>query len=176
MKLAYHFLVSSLRPCFSVFVPCFPSPHPSTRVLSSVCPPKCRSLLGSSGLGQSLETLAALELGVLDDSGISIAREVAGPLDEGGVLELAAGDCVGADSAHHRAVGELWLGGDDGVGDVVVDGLGYVSAGHWKASMYGSTHAVFLLLDLNDSAILESPLDNVGVWGGALDLEGTMGD
>jgi hypothetical protein len=111
------------------------------------------SLLRSSCLGQGLEALTTLELGILDDSGISIAREVAGPLDEGRLLELAAGDGVGAHGAHHRAVGELWLGGDDGVGDVVVDG------------------AVLFLLDLNHGTILEGPLDDVGVWRGALGLE-----
>jgi hypothetical protein len=34
------------------------------------------------------------------------------------------------------------------------------------------TYGVLLLLDLDDGAVLESPLDNVGLLGGALDVLG----
>lgn len=56
-------------------------------------------------------------------TGIGIAGEVASVLDESGALELAAGDGVAADGADDGGVGQSGLGGDDGVGDVVVDGL-----------------------------------------------------
>jgi hypothetical protein len=56
-------------------------------------------------------------------TGIGIAGEVASVLDEGGALEVAAGDGVAADGAEDGGVGQGGLGGDDGVGDVVVDAL-----------------------------------------------------
>ena len=54
---------------------------------------------------------------------IGIVGEVSGPLDESRAFELAAGDCVGTNSAHDGGVGQLWLGSDDGVGDIVIDRL-----------------------------------------------------
>ena len=59
----------------------------------------------------------------LEHTGISIAGEVASVLDEGGALEVTAGDSVAADGGDDRGVGKGGLGADDGVGDVVVDGL-----------------------------------------------------
>ena len=54
---------------------------------------------------------------------VSVAGEVAGVLDVGGALEVTAGDGVAADGGDDGGVGQGRLGGDDGVGDVVVDGL-----------------------------------------------------
>ena len=96
--------------------------------------------LGSSGLSQVLESLAALELGVLDDTyvcvskgawgvwmgsrtRVSIAGEVAGPCDEGLALVLAGGDGESADGRHGGRVGQLGLRRDDAVCDEVVDAL-----------------------------------------------------
>lgn len=56
-------------------------------------------------------------------TGVSIAREVTRPLDEGRALELAGRDSVAANSRQNRGIGEIGLGGDDAVGDVVVDSL-----------------------------------------------------
>lgn len=56
-------------------------------------------------------------------TGIGIAGKVASVLDEGGALEVTAGDGVAADGAEDGGVGQGGLGGDDGVGDVVVDAL-----------------------------------------------------
>jgi hypothetical protein len=118
-------------------------------------------------------------------TGIGIAGEVASVLDEGGALVVTAGDGVAADGADDGGVGEGGLGSDDGVGDVVVDGLkrmiGLVQ--HFydtckrdetlfalSECKKGSTYGVLLLLDLNLGAVLESPLDNVGLLGGTLDV------
>lgn len=100
--------------------------------------------LGSS-LGQVSKGVTALELGVLDHASISIAGEVTGPLDESAVLVGARGDGVEADGADDARVSELGLGGDDTVGDEVVDG------------------AVLLLLDLKLGTVVEGPLDDVGL-------------
>ena len=54
-------------------------------------------------------------------TGTSIVGEVACPFNKGGTLAVAAGDWVALDGAQDAAVVELWLGGDDGVGDEVVD-------------------------------------------------------
>lgn len=44
---------------------------------------------------------------------IRVVGEVSGPLDKSRAFELAAGDCVGTNSAHNGGVGQLWLGSDD---------------------------------------------------------------
>ena len=116
-------------------------------------------LLGNS-LGKVSKSLTALELGISDNTGISIAGEVSAPGDKSLTLVLAAGDGVGADGADDGSVAQGGLRGDDAVGDVVVDA------------------GVLLLLDLEDGAVLEGPLDDVGVGGGSLDpfagLEGRV--
>lgn len=56
-------------------------------------------------------------------TGVGVAGEVASVLDEGAALVLTAGDGVAADGADDGGVGQSRLGGDDGVGDVVVDAL-----------------------------------------------------
>jgi hypothetical protein len=66
-----------------------------------------------------------------DDSGIRIqihtsigvAGKVSGPGDVGVALVGSRGDGVDAQSADNRGVAQGGLGGDDAVGDVVVDGL-----------------------------------------------------
>jgi len=83
---------------------------------------------------------------------ISIRREVAGPLDIGAALELARRHSIAADGADYRRVADCRLRGDDRVGDVVVD------------------RRVLLLLDLDDGAVVEAPLDNVRLLAGALDI------
>jgi hypothetical protein len=118
-------------------------------------------------------------------TGIGIAGEVASVLDEGGALVVTAGDGVAADGADDGGVGEGGLGGDDRVGDVVVDGLNRSNGsvqqfyGACKRnetslassqSMKGLTYGVLLLLDLNLGAVLESPLDNVGLLRSTLDV------
>jgi hypothetical protein len=54
---------------------------------------------------------------------ISIAAEVACPGDVRVALVLARGDGVQADGGDDGCVAQGGLGGDDAVGDVVVDGL-----------------------------------------------------
>lgn len=107
-------------------------------------------LLLRSSLGQVGESLATLELGILNDTSIGVAGEVASPLNKGGSLKLAAGDWVETNGGEDAGVGQLGLRRDDRVGDVVVDGR------------------VLLLLDLEHGVVLEGPLDDVGVGGGAL--------
>lgn len=85
-----------------------------------------------------------------EHTGISVRGEVAGPLDESAVLVLARGDGVAADGADGGGVAQSGVGSDNRVGDVVVE------------------RRVLLLLDLDDGAVLELPLDNVGLLGGAL--------
>lgn len=60
-------------------------------------------------------------------TGVSIAREVAGPLNEGAGLVLTAGDGEKADGADNTGVAQSGLSGDDRVGDIVVDGLPSIS-------------------------------------------------
>lgn len=64
---------------------------------------------------------------------------------------LASSDGVAADGAQDGRVGELGAGGDDAVGEAVVDGR------------------VLLLLDLIDGTVLEGPLEHIGLVVGALD-------
>lgn len=89
-------------------------------------------------------------------TGIGVRAEVAGPLDVGAALVLARGDGEAADGADDRGVADSGLRGDDGVGD------GVVNAG------------VLLLLDLNNGAVVEGPLDNVGLGRGTLDVVGGL--
>lgn len=118
--------------------------------LFNLCFPHSHHLLLSNSLGEVGQSLTALELGILDDTGISVAREVSAPGDKSSALVLSRGDGVGANSADDRGVAQGGLRRDDAVGDVVVDGR------------------VLLLLDLEDGAVLEGPLDDVGVGGRAL--------
>lgn len=66
-------------------------------------------------------------------------------------LLASRGDGVDTDGADDGGVAQGRLGGDDAVRDVVVDGR------------------VLLLLDLQLGAVLEGPLDDVGLVRGALD-------
>lgn len=99
---------------------------------------------------------------------ISIAREVAGPLDESAGLVFTTGDGVAADGADNAGIAHGRLGGDDRVGDVVVDRLLYVSIALVVYQIM--TDRVLLLLDLNLATILECPLDNVCLFAGTLDV------
>lgn len=56
-------------------------------------------------------------------TGIGITRETRIPLNIGAVSVSARSDSVQADGAEDARVGQLWAGGDDTVGDGVVDGL-----------------------------------------------------
>jgi hypothetical protein len=58
---------------------------------------------------------------------ISIAGEIARPLNERLSRVVAGCDREEADGAHDAGVAELRLGRDDGVGYVVVDRLSFVS-------------------------------------------------
>jgi hypothetical protein len=91
-----------------------------------------------------------------EHTSIGVRGEVTGPLDKGAVLVLARGDGVAADGADNGGVAQSGVGGDDRVGDVVVEGR------------------VLLLLDLNDGAVLEVPLDNVGLLRGTLGVLGLL--
>lgn len=110
------------------------------------------SLLLRSRLSKVAESLPPLELSILNDTSIRITREVAGPLHERGTLKVTASDGIETDGGQDAGVGELGLRGDDGVGDVVVDG------------------GVLFLLHFEDGVVLEGPADDVRVWGGALIL------
>lgn len=57
-------------------------------------------------------------------TGVGIAGKVGAPLDIGAPSMLASSDSVAADGAQDRREADLWAGGDDAVGDHVVDGLG----------------------------------------------------
>lgn len=99
---------------------------------------------------------------------------MAAPLNEGAALQLSRGDGVAADSAQDTRVSQLGLGGDDAVGDVVVDGLPLIVSHHNPPQLshrngWYETHAVLLLLHLNSTTILEGPLDDIGVLADALD-------
>lgn len=147
------------------------------------------------GLGQVGQGVAALELGVLNDASVGIAGEVAGPLDKGAVLVLARGDGEAANGADDAGVRELGLGRDDAVRDVVVERLLPRGSGVLVVSQRRErvrrrerigegeegrqagrvTHAVLLLLDLELGAVLEGPLDDVGLLlglGGLAALQG----
>lgn len=56
-------------------------------------------------------------------TGIGITRETRIPLNIGAVSVSARSNGVQADGAEDARVGKLWAGGDDTVGDGVVDGL-----------------------------------------------------
>lgn len=107
-------------------------------------------------LGQVGESLTTLELRILNDASVGIAREVASPLDESATLSLARGDWVQTNGADNAGVAELRLGRDDGVGDVVVDRLFVYSSATSNAIIcICLSYAVLLLLHLQNSAILE---------------------
>lgn len=86
-----------------------------------------------------------------EHTGASIAGEVGAPLDIGASSMLTSSDGVAADGAQNRRVGDFGAGGDDAVGDHVVEGR------------------VLLLLDLIDGAVLEGPSEHIGLVVGALD-------
>lgn len=54
---------------------------------------------------------------------------MAGPFDVGGTLQVTGGDGITADGRENRGVGEVGLGSDDTVRDVVVDSLRFESFG-----------------------------------------------
>lgn len=56
-------------------------------------------------------------------TGISVAGEVASPLDKGASLELAGSNGIAADCGENRGIAKLGFGGNDTIGDVVVDSL-----------------------------------------------------
>jgi hypothetical protein len=74
-------------------------------------------------IGRALKKLKSCIGSDYELTSIGIAREVASVLDEGGTLKVTAGDGVAADGGDDGGVGQGGLGADDGVGDVVVDGL-----------------------------------------------------
>lgn len=54
---------------------------------------------------------------------VCVTAEVAGPLHESAAGVVAGGDLVETNRADDRCICQCWLGGDDAVGDVVVDRL-----------------------------------------------------
>jgi len=84
-------------------------------------------------------------------AGIGIATEVSTPLDKRAAFELARSDRVAADGAEDTRISELRLRCDHRVGDIVINGT------------------MFLLLYLQDGAILEGPLYNVRLLIGPFD-------
>jgi len=103
------------------------------------------------GSSEISESLSALELRILNDTSISITGEIASPLNECLSFVVAGGNGEEADGAHDAGVAELGLGGDDGVSNVVIN------------------CRVSLKLDLQLCSILEQPLNDIRIWGGALD-------
>jgi hypothetical protein len=104
---------------------------------------------------------------------------VTAPLNEGAALQLSTGDGVAADGAQDTRVSQLGRGGDDAVGDVVVDGLSLIVSHHEPPQLshinsWYETHAVLLLLHLNSTTVLEGPLDDIGVLADALDELGRL--
>jgi hypothetical protein len=81
---------------------------------------------------------------------------------------LARGDRVCANGGDDGRVGELRLRGDDAVCDEVVDALDMLLAPVYR-SCCTEVYRVLLLLDLDGTAILEGPLDYVGLLGYTLD-------
>ena len=93
---------------------------------------------------------------------------------------VAGRDREEADRTHDAGVAELRLSGDDGVGDVVIDGLSpssvtfylHFSPSHihaTKTRMQGITYRVSLKLDLQLRSILEHPLNDIRIRGRSLD-------
>lgn len=85
--------------------------------------PRRLSLFLRGNFGQVGESFAALELSVLNYACVSIAREISTPFDESTAFQVTARDAIATNRAQDRGVGELWLGCNDAVGDVVVDCL-----------------------------------------------------
>lgn len=120
---------------------------------------------------------------MIKHTSIGIVGEVTAPLNKSAALKLTRCDGIAANGAQDTRVGQLGLGGDDGVGDVVVDGLVrpfYMLVIYTFSDMQlcerKNTYAVLLLLDLNDTAILEGPTNHIRVLANALDeLRGLEG-
>lgn len=111
-------------------------------------------------------------------TGVGVAGEVGAPLNVGAVGVRASSDGVAADGAEHARVGELGGGGDDAVGNGVVDGLDRVSIfllgevgtkQPRQSAVVSTTYAVLLLLDLVDAAVGEGPLEDVRLLADVLD-------
>lgn len=69
-------------------------------------------------------------------TGVGVAGEVGAPLNVGAVGVRASSDGVAADGAEHARVGELGGGGDDAVGNGVVDGLDRVVSIFFARGLY----------------------------------------
>lgn len=131
--------------------------------------------------------MASEERDYLQLTSISVTGKMTAPLDIGAALQLSGSDRIATDGGEDRRVSDLRLGGDDAVRDVVVDrlamrsgsaggppssqftqkrgdGKGFVGSKH---GMGPRTHAVFLLLDLQDGAIFESPANDVRLRAGS---------
>jgi len=98
-----------------------------------------------SGLRKISQRLATLEPRILNDGSISITREVSRPLHERLALVVARGNWEAANRAHSARVAELLLGGDDRVGDIMVNS------------------GMSFKLDLQLVTILERPLHDLRV-------------
>ena len=64
---------------------------------------------------------------------ISVRAKVPSPSDEGAPFLLAGRNGVAADRGDHGGIGKGGLRGDDAVGDVVIDGLDWISRWHGYA-------------------------------------------
>jgi hypothetical protein len=82
---------------------------------------------------------------------------------------LARGDGVCANGRDDGRVRKLRLGRDDAVCDEVVDALCIALVPTAQTGGCGWAHRVLLLLDFDNGAVLEGPLDNIGLIGCALD-------
>ena len=118
-------------------------------------------------LGSVYEPLIAVDwVTTTQLTSISIAGEVARPLDKRAALEFARGDGKQADRGQDRGVTKLGLGRNDAVGNVVVDSLHVVSACtpcFLQLKRGYPSYAVLLLLHLKLGTIFEGPLDDVGI-------------
>jgi hypothetical protein len=148
-------------------------PFPETYFLEATLARSARAsrrLNLASWITPTCVSLTKLQGWSLPLTSIGIAAEVARPCDEGLVLVCAGCDGVYADGGHDGRVGELGLGGDDGVCDEVVDRL-HLSVSMWHndgmaasltecSSCLTSSSVPSLKVHLTISVSSEVPLTN----------------
>ena len=69
------------------------------------------------------QSLFTLEPRILDDPSIGIARKVGGPLYESRTFMWTRGNCVAAYGGDDAGVAECGCGGNDGVGNEMINRL-----------------------------------------------------
>lgn len=95
---------------------------------------------------------------------------MAAPLHVGASLLLSRGNGIASNGANNGRIGDFGLCSNHTVRDVVIDGLGQRSQiTGLLVDVTDATHAVFLLLDVQDGAVLEGPAGHIGLAADALD-------